>query len=58
MVLTLVVTLNGCEAIKECCQGKSCDKTEQAGTCTNCGGTSCNKNCSAQTQTDTTQIKN
>lgn len=53
----LLMGMNSCEAIKNCCKGKSCKQTEQSGTCTKCGKNSCSSECPSQAQADTTNIK-
>lgn len=53
----LLMGMNSCEAIKQCCSAKSSKQTEQSGTCTKCGKNSCSTDCQSHTQSDSTNIK-
>jgi hypothetical protein len=51
LALTLVLS---CTMIDKCCGGN--DKKTTAGVCGNCGGSSCDKNCSANPHADSTKM--
>ncbi|OGS77816.1 MAG: hypothetical protein A3D31_12565 [Candidatus Fluviicola riflensis] len=51
LALTLIFS---CTMMEKCCSGNN--KNTTAGVCGNCGGTSCDKNCSANPQADSTKM--